>query len=178
MPAGGVAAVLGGVLWAVNAALYRGGDFGPAAGLLFLLPLLFALGLAGVYVRYAGRMQNQGNAGFVQSFAGLALLAAGLFGDLTLGVEGSARAVTFGYLILTLGLVLLGFAVLKTEPLSRWNFLPLALGLITPFSIIVSGVEPLQVTLSALFGIGWAALGYILLSDREAGDTERTSQVK
>lgn len=178
VPVGGISAILGGALWAVNAALYRGEEFGPASGLLFVLPVLFILGLAGVYVRYSGRMQNQGNAGFTQSLVGLTMLAGGFLADLTLGIEDTARIATFGYIILTFGLVLLGYATLKTEPLPRWNFLPLALGLVTPFGIILTGVEPLQVALSAVFGIGWAALGYILLTDRGTEHEEPPAQVK
>lgn len=171
--AGGVAAVAGGILWSakVLADEFAAGSTGFTDDLLFVVPLLFAAGTAGIWSRYSGRMESRANAGFVQTFAGLALLAAGLFLDLTLGVEDTARISSFGFIILALGLVLLGFSTLRTDPLPRWNFLPLALGLIIPANIVFGNLEAAGVTLSALFGLGWAALGYTLLSDRgEAGD--------
>jgi hypothetical protein len=169
---GGAAAGLGGVLWAVKVVhdgLSPGEGGGVADPLFFVLPLLFAGGLAGFYVRYSGEMAGEGTAGFAQSFAGLAILVAGYFVNLTLQVEDAARALSFGFIILTLGLVVLGFATLKTEPLPAGNFLPLAMGLLTPLTIIVGGDALLQAVLSALFGVGWLALGVLVVVGPRTG---------
>ncbi len=176
--AGGLAAAVGGVLWCLNVVLDRiGGDPATVAErLLFILPLLFGAGLAGFYVRYSGRMRGQGNAGFVQGFVGLAFLAAGFLMDLTLGIEEGIRISSFGFIILTLGLVLLGFATLKTEPLPAGNFLPLALGMLTLFNVIAGGYDLLRVAISALFGLGWLVWGLLVFLDSR--ESERDVPVK
>lgn len=176
--AGGLAAAVGGALWCLNVVLDRiGGE--PATvseRALFILPLLFGAGLAGFYVRYSGRMQGQGNAGFVQGFVGLAFLAAGFLMDLTVGVDEGLRISSFGFIILTLGLILLGFATLKTEPMPTGNFLPLALGMLTLFNIITGGYELLRIAISILFGLGWFVWGMLIYLDTR--EPERDVPVK
>lgn len=76
------------------------------------------------------------------------------------------QILSFGFLILAFGLVLLGFATLKTEALPRRNFLPLAVGVLIPLEVILGGVAPLGVVLSAPFGLGWVPLGYLLWTDK------------
>ncbi len=164
---GGAAAAVGGALWSLKIVLYGPEPGGNIADLLFFfLPILFGAGLAGLYARYSGEMAGEGNAGFVQSFAGLALLSAGLFADLTLGLENTTRIVSFGFIILTLGLVILGFAMLKNEPLPMWNFLPLALGLLTPLNILIGDAPLIQLAISAAFGLGWLSLGTLVFLDQ------------
>jgi hypothetical protein len=107
-------------------------------------------------------MGGPAKGGFVQALIGLVLLAAGFLADLTFGVAGAERAYLFGFLILAFGLVLVGLAAMKTNSLGRFGPLPLALGLLIPLSV-VAGAEPLRAALSALFGLGWAALGLLLL---------------
>jgi hypothetical protein len=140
---------LGGVLWCIRVALNAlGGEPSALAGnLLFVVPLLFGAGLGGFYMDYWDRM------------------ATGFFVDLTLGIEEGVRISSFGFLILTLGLVVLGFATLKTEPLYRWNFLPLAIGTLTLFNVIVSSYDLLRTGISLLFGLGWLAWGILMLVD-------------
>lgn len=156
----------GGALWSLKVIVDgpEPGD-GLADDLFFLLPILFGISLAGIYARYSEGMGREGNAGFVQSFAGLALLSGGLFADLTLGLENTTRIVSFGFIILTLGLMLLGFAMLKTEPLPQANFLPLALGLLTPLNILVGDAPTIQLLISIVFGFGWVALGVLVFTD-------------
>lgn len=165
---GGAVGALGGALWSVKVVADGANPSEGGLGdiLFFLVPILFGAGLAGLYSRYSGDMRGEGNAGFVQSFAGLALLAAGLFADFTLGLENTTRIVSFGFIILTLGLLILGFSMLKNEPLPLFNFLPLVLGLLTPLNIVVSGAPVIQLAISAAFGLGWSALGAIVFLDR------------
>ncbi|CAN5910113.1 hypothetical protein BH23ACT11_BH23ACT11_12650 [soil metagenome] len=165
---GGAAAVIGGTLWAAKVLIEGPNPAGEGFddALLFILPILFGAGLAGLYARYSGTMRGEGNAGFVQGFVGLVLLTAGLFADLTLGLENTTRIVSFGFIILTLGLVILGFATLKNEPLPYANFLPLALGLLTPLNLIVGDAPLIQLGISAAFGLGWLALGALVFLDQ------------
>ncbi len=167
--AGGLAAVLGGVIWAVNAVFDAGstGSDNLINDLLFLSPLLFIAGLIGFYFRYAGRMQGIGSGGFVQTFAGLGLLVGGFVAGDLFDFEEAARVLSFGFIIVSLGLVLFGFAFLKVEPLPYLNFLPLALGIALPASIIFGNIEVLRVVVSVLFGLGWSLFGIILFSDAE-----------
>lgn len=172
---GGIVGAVGGALWSLKVIL-DGTD--PSVGglddtLFFLLPILFGVGLAGVYARYSRDMAGEGNAGFVQSFVGLVLLSGGLFADLTLGLENTTRIVSFGFIILTLGLVLLGFATIKTEPLPMWNFLPLGLGMLTPLNILIGDAPLIRLAISAAFGLGWVVLGALVVLDRREPETKR-----
>ncbi len=172
---GGAAGAVGGALWSIKVVL--DGPNPPGSGLddvlLFLVPILFGAGLAGAYARYSGVMRGEGNAGFVQSFAGLTLLSAGLCADLTLGLENTTRIISFGFIILTLGLVILGFATLKNEPLPMWNFLPLALGLLTPLNLLIGDAPLIRLAISAAFGLGWLALGMLVFLDRRETEVKQ-----
>lgn len=172
---GAAAGAVGGALWSLKVVLDgtepAGG--GIADALLFVLPLLFGAGLAAIYAQYSGDMAGEGTAGFVQSFAGLALLSGGLFADLTLGVENTTRIVSFGFIILSLGLVILGFATLKTEPLPMWNFLPLALGLLTPLNILIGDAPLIRLAISAAFGLGWVVFGALVFLDHREAETKQ-----
>ncbi|MGB3633018.1 MAG: hypothetical protein WA982_03150 [Rubrobacteraceae bacterium] len=172
---GGAAGAVGGALWSIKVVLDGPDPSGTGLDdvLLFLLPILFGAGLAGLYAKYSGDMAGEGNAGFVQSFAGLTMLSAGLFADLTLGLENTTRIISFGFIILTLGLVILGFAMLKNEPLPLWNFLPLVLGLLTPLNLIVGDAPFIRLAISAAFGLGWLALGTLVFLDRREPETKQ-----
>lgn len=171
---GGIAGAVGGMLWSLKVILDgpNPAEGGLADALFFVLPILFGAGLAGVYARYSGEMAGEGNAGFVQSFAGLALLSAGLFADLTLDLEDTTRIVSFGFIILTLGLLILGFAMLKTEPLPMWNFLPLVLGMLTPLNILIGDAPLIRLAISVAFGLGWLALGALVFLDRREAEVK------
>lgn len=165
----GLASIVGGALWGVKVVL---DGFVPAPGvieitdpLFFVAPLLMIAGLAGVHARYAGRIMGMGRTGFVNGFIGLALLVVGFASGLSFGAEEAIRISSFGFLILAFGLVLLGLEVLKVAAFPRWNFLPLAMGLLVPLSVISGDAVLLRAPISALFGLGWVLLGLLLLSD-------------
>ncbi|MEW6637315.1 MAG: hypothetical protein AB1425_10955 [Actinomycetota bacterium] len=166
--------MLGGLAWSAKAVLDGMGlstpGFDPGDALLFAAPPLFFAGLAGLYRRYAAEVAAIGRAGFTQSFIGLAVLALGFPLRFVIDPGQAIRIPAFGLLILAIGLALLGFGTLKTGALPRWNFLPVAMGLLIPFGTLAGGIEPLRAALSALFGAGWAMLGYILWS--ASGSTE------
>lgn len=172
----GLAGMLGGALWVLKAVGDGSGAFtGPnnvAEVSFFIVPLLLLAGLAGLYARYVEYMARVGRAGFIQGFLGLAFLAAGFVASFSFGVEGAERILSFGFLILTLGLVLLGFDTLKTEPLPRWNFLPLTMGVLIPLSVVAGDLVWLRVAISALFGLAWTLLGYLLWSKADASGGE------
>lgn len=164
-----LASIVGGAFWGIKAII---DGFAPASRLLgftdalfFVAPLLMIVGLVGVHARYAERIKGMGRTGFVNGFIGLALLVAGFASGLSFGVEGAMRISSFGFLILAFGLVLLGLEAMKVAALPRWNFLPLAMGLLVPLSVISGDAVLLRAPLSALFGLGWILFGLVLLSD-------------
>jgi hypothetical protein len=167
--AAGLSASLGGVLWTVNVIFGQGIGAGSVVSLLLAaMPLMFAGGLAGLYLRY-DIGSSPGKAGLGQSVAGGALLAGGFVTD-ALGFGVAEQVLSFGLIIFAFGLVLLGFSYLKDEPMPYLNSLPLGVGLLIPASLVLAPVEPLGLVASAFFGAGWVILGALLFSD--AGGTE------
>lgn len=165
----GVAAALGGILWTANVLFGEGvGGGGAISALLTVMPVLFAAGLVGLFLRY-DIGSSPGKAGLGQGFAGLALLAGGFVLDAT-GYGVAEQILSFGLVIFALGLVLLGFSYLKDEPMPRLNSLPFGIGILVPISLVVAPLEPLGLVASALFGAGWVLLGVLLVVD--AGGTE------
>lgn len=160
----GVSAALGGILWAANVLFGEGaGGGGTISALLSVMPVLFAGGLVGLYLRYDVG-SSPGKAGLAQGFAGLALLASGFVADAT-GYGVAEQLLSFGLIIFALGLVLVGFAYLKDEPMPRLNSLPFGVGMLVPVSLILAPVHPLGLVASALFGAGWVLLGALLVAD-------------
>ena len=168
--------IVGGTLWSIKAILD-----GIAPGsriveitdtLFFVAPLLMTASLAGVHARYGDSLVGMGRTGFVNGFIGLVLLVVGFTSGLSFGIEPAMRISSFGFLILAFGLVLLGLEVIKVTPLPRWNFLPLAMGLLVPLSVISGDALLLRAPLSALFGLGWILLGIILLTPNGEASTK------
>lgn len=170
----GLAAALGGALW-TSRVVFEGtiapepGGF--ASAWFFVVPLLLLSGLAGVYALYRERLATLGQAGVTQSCIGLGFLAAGFLGDFALGIEGAGRVSSFGFLIFTLGMVLLGYATIRSEVFPRWNTLPLVIGVAVPLDILLGEVYWARVAVSAFFGLCWVLFGYLIWSD--ARETER-----
>lgn len=172
--AGALASIAGGVLWSAKVVL-DGSAASSLSGVteaaFVVAALLMLAGLGGFHARYAELIRGMGRTGFVNAFIGLVLLFVGFASELLFGIEEATRVSSFGFLILAFGLVLLGLEVLKVEPLPRFNFLPLATGLLVPLSVVAGEDALLRVALSALFGLGWAVLGYVLWTDAGgAGD--------
>lgn len=167
-----IATVTGGCLWIVKVVL--DGLASPALvwatdPLFFVAPLLMLAGFWGFHARYSERIRGMGRTGFVNTFIGLVLLVVGFASGLSFGSEEALRISSFGFLILAFGLILLGLETMKVGALPRWSFLPLAMGLLVPLSIVAGDNALLRVPLSAFFGLGWVLLGVVLLMDA-AGD--------
>jgi hypothetical protein len=169
----GPAAMLGGALWSLKAVADRATGPGNVTDVLFVVvPLLLLAGLAGLHVRYGRSTAGIGRMGLTQGFIGLALLAVGFLAEPLFEPEVAGRITSFGFLVLALGLVLLGFGALKTEAFPRWNSLPLAMGVLILLSVVAGDAVWLRVAISALFGLGWVLLGAVLLSKGEMPDGE------
>jgi hypothetical protein len=175
---GGIAAMLGGVLWVVWSLLFRvsfeaaGGPF--AHALLLLAALLTLAGLVGLHALQGGNYGPIGQVGFYT--AAVALLAqalAALF--LLMGSEALLWLVApVGSLVLMVGLVLYGAATLQAMVLPPWC--GLALIVVVPIAFYLN--SKVFYGSLALFGVLWVALGYVLWSRGGTPTEQRPSRVR
>ena len=181
---GAVAAMLGGALWAAKA-FYDRNDAPPwptdvTDTMFFVVLLLFLGGLAGLYARCRGRLHEWealSSISFVAGFVGLVGSIAGhVTGMLEVGPSWSWGIswwmFVFGYFVMNLGLLFLGNSILQSRALPRGKALPVEIGALGILLILVEdppnsplGVYP-SLALWMLYGLCWAALGYVLLGDR------------
>ncbi len=146
---------LGGLAGIVAGLLYFVGYAGMAE---LLLPAMSNLGghvvlglaglatlpaLVGMLARDAGRSTRPGTAGYALSFIGAAAFSVGNLAEgVWLAEEFAVRLFALGLMILTVGLVVLGFGLRRAKVLPAWVVWPL--------------------------GVGWVAVGYALWSGRGA----------
>ncbi len=128
--------------------------------------VLLAIGLIGVYMRFAARVNRLGR-------LGLMLAIAGAFGFGILFLVGVATEEAVGLLLFLLphfGMILFGISTAQSRALPRWNVLPLLVGLL-PFVVVVrqiySAPGPYYFLFGvfALVGLGYMLFGYVVLSD-------------
>jgi hypothetical protein len=150
-----------------------------ATPLLVIGALLISLGMLGLLVRYGSQAGGFGRLTLVLGILGGLVSAVGMAG---LSVNDSNPwwsmfffGMTFQYLML----VLFGIVCLRRQILPRWNSLPLLAGLWIPGYVLVSGYlelftgawvdTPIAVffTLWLITLVGFAGLGYLLLSDAQ-----------
>jgi hypothetical protein len=182
----GPAAILGGLLWllffilqatapaALNVEPYTVTN--PVAyiayNLMFLLSvLLFVIALLGLYARQAERAGAAGKAGAALAvLGGMLFITGGVLSGL-FDIDGMWYLMMVGVIVLSLSLVVLGAATLRTQALRRWSFVPLflgALGIASFLSAFLGLFEAgplgmwMGIALPALTGAGWVLLGYAL----------------
>ena len=163
---GGLAAIVGGLLWVV-----KGGSIlltGQQPPVVFEAAMpFFAVGLLGLHARLDGRGGPLGKAGVLVAYAALASAAIVLVAPLApfYAVAG------FGPF---LGLVLVGSATLQAGVFRPpWSALPLAMGLGGPLLILAGGglalmSERLLEIPIVLVGLAWMLLGYSVLVGKGA----------
>jgi hypothetical protein len=160
---GGIAAMLGGVLWVVWSNLFRvsfeaaGGPF--SHGLLLLAALLTLAGLAGLHALQRGNYGRIGTAGFYTATVGLLAQALAalllLMGNEVLENFAQWLVAPVGSLTVLVGLVLYGAATLQARVLPPWY----GLGLIVVPPIAFYLNSKVLYGSIALFGVLWVALG-------------------
>ncbi len=178
----GLASVLGGLWWALAMA-YHGvremlmvSEETDAIEKLSVLPLLLlVMGLVGFHATQAERSGWLGWTGFLITFIGFAVALVGAIGDLWFALATGGPIFFVGFVIVFVGLVLLGSATLRAKVLPRWRWLPFIMGLLG-LVLFVSGsiVGGLGFVLWllvswflvwALFGTGWVLLGFMLWAE-------------
>ncbi len=181
---GGLAAMVGGVLWIVGAVIHaskpRGciaeecafrpmRESGALVGILTLLSVVFlAAGAAGLVIlaRRSGRFGKAGKAGVFIGAVGAALLVTATLiqaiffgGDFPL----MPHFVVPGLLALVVGFVLVGVAVLRAGVLPRWVAVLIVVGAL---AMLVANEQTARVLLMIPFGVAWVAVGYALWSGK------------
>src|SRR5215207_3527892 len=173
---GGLAAMVGGLLWSVRALIATAGaPLWPEKGtdpLFVTAQLLFLAGLVGLYARYKDSLEGSEERGvaFAVSSVGVIASCVGQVGLLSTE-EVAWYVFGLGCVVECIGLMVLGATAsqsrAKTLP-HYWSVLPFVIGLLGIFSFSL-GVPPdgvietcLTVTLRTLFGLGWVLLGYHL----------------
>lgn len=177
---GGIAAMLGGVLWVVWSNLFRvsievaGGPF--SDGLLLLAALLTLAGLVGLHALQVGNYGRIGRAGFYTAAVGLLVQALAAL-VLLMGSEASFLqwlVAPVGSLTVLVGLLLYGAATLQARVLARWC--GLALIVVPPIAFYMN--SKVFYGSLALYGVLWVALGYVLWSRRSKLTRQEPSRVR
>lgn len=167
---GGMAAMLGGVLWALCSVKLMFVQWGQPGSYFYenyefynrlvalSLPLLM-VGSAGLHASQGKRYGLPGRLGFGSTFVGFTLVLVGsvgefwLFTDQPYAIPWSGRATSYttgflGLLVLIVGSALLGVATLRAQMLPRVG------------ALLLAASYPLTILASVLFGlIGW---GWVL----------------
>ena len=171
---GGLAAMVGGLLWSVKALIAAARpSLWPAKGtdpLFVTAQLLFLAGLVGLYARYKDSLEgSEGGVAFAVSSVGVMASCVGQVS--LLPSEVAWYVFGLGCVVECIGLMALGAAVSQSQAKTLpyyWSSLPFVIGLLGIFSFPL-GVPPdsvietcLTVTLRTLFGLGWVLAGYHL----------------
>jgi hypothetical protein len=163
---GGLAAMVGGVLWMVVFTLFASSPSGPGSAppyrsfeglyLPFLVSAaLIVAGLVALHTHLRGIYGRLGMAGFVLALVGAAA-------ELVLVVSGAfwpwGRV---GALAVVLGSVLIGVAALMVNARLRWGATALVVGSLAFF---LFDTETARVWFALPYGVAWVVVGYLLWS--------------
>jgi hypothetical protein len=191
---GGLAAIAGGVLWALTPLRepILGGRFPghpvfrPYNLVLLIIGVLLMVGLLALYAQYRGRYGRLGTAGVVVIFVGYALIFIGSIPAVLLSADGLRGLIMagqdlgfLGALIAGVGTIFLGIALWRVRAASRLAALLLIIALPVGFVgvILVSAVgfeDIAGLPLTVLYGGGWIILGSQLWSGTSTQDQQPT----
>lgn len=182
----GVAAALGGIIFAGKAYLDRN-DAPPWSTdvtdmFAFLMPLMFLVGVWGLYTLSRDRVGALGRTGFLVSLAGLATSVVGSIA--VTFVDPFWFVFVLGMLAGLVGLALAGTSILRERLLGSLSFVPLFLGVFGLFALMSGDPansaygRTVGLVLWVLFGLGWVLMGFALISTAhnrslQAGPTVR-----
>src|ERR671921_363928 len=170
---GGLAAIMGGLLWGVKALIGTASTslLWPAKSsdpLFVTAQLLFLAGLVGLYTRYKDSLEGPGEGGVAFTLSSIGGIASCVGQVGLLSTEVAWYVFGLGCVVECIGLVALGAAASHEKTLPYWSSLPFVISLVGSFSFPI-GNSPngvleiyLAVALRTLFGLGWALVGYHL----------------
>ncbi len=182
---GGLAAMIGGALWAVTPlrdVVFGGGGtpdhpaFRPYNIIVVAIAVLLIASLPGLHARYRETYRRLGKAGVVVIFGGYALILSGSIPAILFapdGLPGLIRAgQDFGFLgalVAGVGAIFLGTALWRTQaaPRSGALLLMLTLPVGLPGVIVISSIGLVSVAglaMTAPYGVAWMVLGNHLWS--------------
>jgi hypothetical protein len=167
---GGLAAMVGGVVWITYTLLgLAGGDLeesNPLDILIITAWLLQVVGLVGFHTLQKRNYGRIGRGGFYTFIVGAPTQALGLL-LLLAGSEALGEPlIGLGGLGILVGLILYGAATLQARVLPRWCGIALIVSL--PVTILLGEYGGI------FFGLVWLALGYMLWSQRGAPSEQRS----
>jgi hypothetical protein len=161
--------------------------------LMAVLPLLLLMvGLAGLRALYGEAYGRLGNVGFLVSFLALALMFLGNAVEVASRTFGGSESAVghsiflIGFLVLLVGSILLGIAIVRTrrDPSSRVGGLLLigALPLGILLAVALGAIAPrtdlgFWAAITVPYGAAWLLLGYALMSARGTA-AEQPSRVR
>jgi hypothetical protein len=138
--------------------------------------LLVTIGVLGLYQRYSLASSSLGRNGLAASIIGGSLsFVVFLIGQL---VESAVLwyLILSGIFLLFGGIFIFGIDAVRRQPLPRWNFLPILIGIWMPLWILASiiyeaitgnwlEIPPIDSISLVITSLGLVALGYLLTSD-------------
>lgn len=143
-----------------------------------LIGFFLMVGLVGLYIRYAEPVGAIGKTGIVLSaLAGGLRAVSGVGQMLNVEMDFVVSSLLF-FVAIPGGMLLFGYATLRSRALPRWNALPLLIGATAVITApAVAGIVPQPVGIGAylLSGIGWILLGLVLRADTGTTATTSTS---
>jgi hypothetical protein len=177
---GGIAAILGGLLFVAWGYVHR--DVAPwyfdatAQALSFVVPALFYTALTGLYALCRESVGRLGKFGFVLAFAGSAMGVAYAVPWSAFASRDDWRSslvwldtpLVWWLQVLLIGIPLVGIWGVRSGTLRGQGFLLLAIGAFgwvyyAADSGAILASRSVHVVFGALFGLGWIALGLLLL---------------
>ena len=135
--------------------------------------------LVGVLAGDAGRSSLLGAAGYVLAFVGAAVFSVANLAEGVWFAEFGEGLFGVGLIVLTVGVVVLGFGVRRAKVLPAWAVWPLAVGWVAFLPVAnspaVLGFDPFVASVlgAGMLGIGWVAVGYALWSGKTASARQR-----
>lgn len=181
----GLAAMVGGVLWAVTPLrepVFGGGGlpgdaaFRPYNFVIIVIAILLATGLLGLHARYKRSYGRPGTVGAVVIFAGYALLLLGSIPAILFSADGPMGLIKagqdlgfFGAVISAFGAIFLGSTLWRARATPRFGSLlliiALPVGIIGVILVSAAGLDDIAgLPLTVLYGGAWLILGYHLQS--------------
>jgi hypothetical protein len=171
----GILCVPGGALWALsptgvyisNFAFHTPNVFWK---LFWPAPLLILLGLIGLQLRQSERSGLLEKLGFYVASLGLVMVIAGDIGLYWLGIDDifivtapAYSAFRIGLLVVGVGSILFAVASPRDGAIPSWGLLPFVVGSLCGLISFSQDLGSFGAVLWALFGVGWAWLGFSLV---------------